>query len=119
MESSIYSLLHPNCYHQIIYSNSNQKIYYLPPYEYEIWHYKKENVNLIQRAICEFNWKKAFDNKDIDYKLSILNNTVNNVLSKFILHETIACDHRNPPWFHNEIENLIKKKNIFLQIVLY
>ena len=46
-------------------------------------------------------------------KVSILNNTINNVLSIFIPHETITCDHKKPPWFNKNIINLIKNKKIF------
>ena len=45
--------------------------------------------------------------------MSILNNTINNVLSNFIPHETITCDDKKPPWFNKNIMNLIKNKNIF------
>ena len=45
--------------------------------------------------------------------MSILNNTINNVLSNFIPHETITCDYKKPPWFNKSIINLIKNKNIF------
>ena len=31
----------------------------------------------------------------------------------FILHETITCDDKKPPWFNKNIINLIKNKNIF------
>ena len=45
--------------------------------------------------------------------MSILNSTINNILSNFIPHETITCDDKNPPWFNKNIINLIKNKNIF------
>ena len=46
--------------------------------------------------------------------MSILNNTINNVLSNFIPHETITCEEKKPPWFNkNIIINLVKNKNIF------
>ena len=45
--------------------------------------------------------------------MSIINNTINNVLLNFILHETITCDDKKPPWFNKNIINLIKNKNIF------
>ena len=45
--------------------------------------------------------------------MSIFNNTINNVLSNFIPHETITCDDEKPPWFNKNIINLIKDKNIF------
>ena len=45
--------------------------------------------------------------------MSILDNTINNVLSNFIPHETITCDDKKPPWCNKNIINLIKNKNIF------
>ena len=45
--------------------------------------------------------------------MSILNSTINNILSNFIPHETITCDDKKPPWFNKNIINLIKNKNIF------
>ena len=71
------------------------------------------NIDLIQQAIREFNRKRAFHKNNINEKVSILNNTINNVLSNFIPHETITCDDRKLPWFNKNIINLIKSKNIF------
>ena len=113
MESGVYSSLHSNCHHQIIYARFSLKIFYPSTYEPEIWHYKKANIDLIQQAIPEFNWERAFHRKNINEKVSILNNTINNALSNFIPHETITCDDKKPPWFNTNIINLIKNKNIF------
>ena len=68
---------------------------------------------MIQHTIREFNWERAFHRKDSNEKVSILNNTINNVLSNFIPHETITCNDKKPPWFNKNIINLIKNKNIF------
>ena len=97
MESGVHSSLHPNCYHQIIYARFNLKIYYPSHYERDIWHYKKANSDLIQQVIGEFNCERAFHRKNINDKVSILNNTINNVLSNFIPQETITCDDKKPP----------------------
>lgn len=57
-------------------------MYYPLPYERKIYHYKKTNIDLIQliqliqQAICEFNWKRAFHRKYIKEKVSILKNTI-------------------------------------------
>ena len=72
MESGVHSSLHLNCDHRIIYARFNLKIYYPPSYEREIWH-KKANVDLIQRAIREFNWERAIYRNTIKEKVSILN----------------------------------------------
>ena len=105
MESGVHSSLQSNCYHQIIYARFNLKIYFTTPspHEREIWHYKKANIDLIQQAIREFSWERAFHRKNINEKVSILNNTINNVLSNFIPHETITCDDKKPPRFNKNI----------------
>ena len=54
MESGVHSSLHENCHHQIIYAKFNLKIYYPPPYEREIWHYQKANIENIRKAIPQF-----------------------------------------------------------------
>ena len=46
--------------------------------------------------------------------VSIFNQTVSNILCKFIPHETVLFDDRYPPWMNKEIKKLIhEKKNIF------
>ena len=100
MESGVQPSLHLNCHHQITYARFNLKIYHPPPYEREIWHYKNANIDLIQQVLCDFNWERAFHRKNINEEVSILNNTINNVLSNFVPHETITCDDKKPPGFN-------------------
>ena len=51
MSSAIHSSLHQNCHHQIVFAKFNLKVDYLPPYEREIWHFKKANTDHIKRTI--------------------------------------------------------------------
>ena len=67
MESGVHSSLHSNCHHQITYARFNLKIFYPSPYEREIWHYQNANIDLIQQAIRDFNWERAFHRKNINY----------------------------------------------------
>ena len=46
-ESGVHPSLHPNCHHQVIYTKFNLKVYYPPPYEREVWHYKEADTDLI------------------------------------------------------------------------
>ena len=85
MESGVHLWLHQSCHYKIIYVNFKLRVYYPIPYEHGVWHYKKANVDLIQRAMYEFNWGRTFDNKNINEKASILNNTINNVLSNLVM----------------------------------
>ena len=55
MESGVHSSLDQNCHHQIIYAETNFKVFHPPPYEREIRHYQRANVDQIQRAIEHFS----------------------------------------------------------------
>ena len=114
IESGVHPSLHSNCHHQIVFAKFNLDIVYPPPYEREIWHYQKANIDLIKRAINSFDWEKAFSNIDIDKMVSIFNQTIINILCNFIPHETVLFDDRDPPWMNKEIKKLIhEKKSIF------
>ena len=55
MESGVHSSLHPICHHQTTYAKFNLNIYYPPPYEREMWHYEKANIDPMRRSIYEFS----------------------------------------------------------------
>ena len=97
MESGVHSSLHENCHHQITYAKFNLKIYYLLPYEREVWHYQKANVENIRKAISEFPWERRFANSDVNEKVYLFNKTIKNIVSNYIPHETIICNDRDPP----------------------
>ena len=67
MELGVHVSLHANCHHQIIHAKFNLKIYCPPPYKRVIWHYQDANADDIRKAaICSFNWKRVFTNKDVN-----------------------------------------------------
>ena len=66
MDSGVHSSLHVNCHHQIIFAKFNLQIYYPPPYERVVSHYKYANTDHIRKAICGFNWERYFANKDMN-----------------------------------------------------
>ena len=51
IESGIHPSLNSNCHHQIIYGKFNLKIFYPPPYERHIWHYKHTNTDMNFKSI--------------------------------------------------------------------
>ena len=112
MESGVHSSLHPNCHHQIVFAKINLKIYYPPPYEREIWHYEKENADLIRRLINQFPWDIRFAHIDMNQKVYLFNQTIKSILCNFIPHETVTCDDCDPPWITSKTKWLIQKKNI-------
>ena len=114
IESGVHPSLHTNCHNQIIFAKFNLNIVYPPPYEREIWHYQKANIDLIKRAINSFDWEKAFSNIDVDKMVSIFNQIIINILCNFIPHEMVLFDDRDRSWRNKQIKKLIhEKKNIF------
>ena len=111
MTSGIHSSLHQNCHHQIIFAKFNLKVHYPPPYEREVWHFKKANTDHTKMAINGFPWERSFANLDINDKVHLFNKTIRNILSNFIPHETITFDDRDPPWINNRVKHLINEKN--------
>ena len=86
-------------------------MYYPPPYERKIWYFQKADINLIRRAMNEFNWERAFFSHDINKMVSVCNTTIKNIMAKFTPHATIICDCRDPPWINNRINKLIYERN--------
>ena len=53
------------------------------------------NKCAIQRAISAFNWDMAFQNKDIDDKIKILNETLLNIFNYFIPNKILNLIIKN------------------------
>ena len=100
----MHSFLHVNCHHQTIFAKFNLQIYYPPPYERVVWHYKHANMDNIRKAICGFNWERSFANKDVNEMVNIFNETISNVLNNYIPHEAIICNDQDPPWINNKVK---------------
>ena len=77
------------------------KVVFPPPYEREVWHFKKANIdhrNIDHRkAINDFEWEKSFQNTNVNYMAHLFNRTIKNILRNLIPHETITCENRDPP----------------------
>ena len=56
----IHSSLHQNCHHQIILAKFNLKVQYPPPYEREVWHFKKANTDHIKEGHQWISLGKVF-----------------------------------------------------------
>ena len=112
VESGVHSSLHSNCHHHYItFAKFNLKIHYPPPYEWEMWQYQKANVDQIRQAISEFPWDNRFANISVNQQVQLFTQTIENIISNYIPHETITCDDRNPPWIDEKIKKLVFHKN--------
>ena len=110
VEWGVHPSLHPKCHHQIVFAKFNLMISYPPPSSREVRHYREENTDLIRSVISNFNWEKAFYNTNVTKKLSAFNETLLNVLSNYIPHETLTCDDKDPPWFNSRTKSLLQDK---------
>ena len=95
----------------MVFAKFNLMISYRPPYSREVCHYREANNDLIRRAISNFNWEKAFYNRNVTKTVSIFNETILNVLSNYISHETWTSDYKDPPWFNSRIKSFLQDKN--------
>ena len=59
IESGVHPSLHQHCHHQIIYAKFNLQIFYPPPYCRKIWYYQDGNIDMIRKAISQFNWDNS------------------------------------------------------------
>ena len=105
MSPGIHSSLHQNCHYQIIFAKFSLKVHYPPPYECEVWHFKKANT------INGFPWERSFTSLDINDKVYLFNKTIRNILLNFIPHGTITVDDRDLSWTNSQVKHLINEKN--------
>ena len=105
IESGVYPSLHPNCHHHIVDAKFSWLINFPPPYSREVWYYKDANTELTKGEIEKFDLKRAFLNNSVNEKIVIFCNTVLNIVSNIIPHETIVCDDKNTIWFNNKIKH--------------
>ena len=117
-EPGVHPSLHPSSHHQIIFAKLNQEIHHPPSYFRDIWHCQDANTDLIRRAIDMFDWNRVFTNADVNEKVFILNKTIWNILSHFILHEALTVDGEDPPCFKKKKKKIsCKRKTMFIEAI--
>ena len=51
--------------------------------------------------------------------VSLFNRTIKSIIRNYISHEIIVCDDKDPPWFNNNIKQLLQeKKNTYKNYIL-
>ena len=86
-------------------------MHYPPPYEREVWHYQKANVDQIREVISEFPWDNRFASISVNEQVQLFTQAIQNIISNYIPHETITWDDRNPPWMDEKIKKLVLHEN--------
>ena len=111
VDCGVHPSLHTNCHHQIVFAEINLKVFFPPPYERQIWHYKRADIFSIHAAINNFDWEMAFSNLDVENQVELFNTIILNIMSNFIPNESITINDKDPPWMCTSIKNLISLKN--------
>ena len=84
LDSGVHSSLNPDSHHQLVFAKFNLKVYYPPPNESRVWHYKCANTAQIKNTLASFNWEQALSNSSYRQEDFCFNETINNVLSNYI-----------------------------------
>ena len=88
----------PKCHHQKTYCKLNLNVKYPLPYQQLFWDYNRANMESIKRSIDLANWQTVFHNKKVYKQVSIFNETLMNIFSKFIPSNYIIFDDKDAPW---------------------
>ena len=97
MDSGVHPSLHSKCHHQVIYAKLNLQIEYPPPYIRKVWDYGKAQVNLINKAIENFDWNELFSGKNIHNQIKLFNTTILNIFRNFVPNKLFCAMIRSPP----------------------
>ena len=92
VDSGVHPTIHGNCHHQILFS----KFSLMLEYEQLIWDYRKANIDSIQKALEQINWRFLFSNKSVHQQVKILNSTLMNVFSNFIPNKLVTFNSKDP-----------------------
>ena len=111
-ESGVRPSLDPVVRHQMTYCKLNFKIPPPPKYDRKVWHFKKAQSELIKRAISEFHWEQELKKlTDPSQQVELLNNSILNIMSNFILNEIKRFRPSEPALFSDSIRQRLKKQN--------
>ena len=76
--------LYRTCHHNLIFGKISSNIPLHPPFYRDIWDYKRANVEMIQKAITDYNWKRAFSNSSVNENVRFFGETLKNIFSNYI-----------------------------------
>ena len=80
-----------------------------PPCYREIWDYKNADAEGIQKAISNFDWSKAFRNKNPNKNCKLLTDTLMNIFRNYIPHKNKKFDYKTREWMNSLIISVLKK----------
>ena len=111
IDSGVRSSLDKTCKHQITFYKFSIKSPRIPPSKRLVWHYDKANRDLINRAIIDFKWDFHLNKiPNPNCQVKFLNQTILNIITKFVPSSTIHTNIHQPKWITRDIKNLLGKQ---------
>ena len=110
LDSGVRDSLDSTVKHKIIFTKINFKIPPPPNFTRKIWHFNRAREASIKKAIRDFPWVANLSNFNPNRQVSILNQTILNIMSNFVPNEVKTFRPREPEWMNNNIKNLLRKK---------
>ena len=99
--------LYKTCNHNLIVG----KINFIIPFYRDIWDYKRAKVEMIQKGIANFNWKRAFSSSSVNENVWLFGDTLKDIFSNYIPNRKIKIDYRKPKWITPKIFAALKKRS--------
>ena len=61
-------------------------------------------LSSIQKTLNIIDWNKFFSNVNVEKQVNILNDTLFNIFSNFVISKVITVDKKDPPWRNEKIK---------------
>ena len=103
--------LFEKCHHNTIFGKVSIRIPLLPSYVRQVLDYSSANAKNIQKAVRNFDCKKAFGNLSVDRKVDLLNETLLNIFRNYIPNKKIKFNYCQPPWMNDNIKRCLKERS--------
>ena len=111
LDSGILPSLHPRCHHQMIFCKINFKIPLAPSYKRKIWDFSRADTVLIRRAVGMVDWDGYFEGLDVDGRVSLLTDTIINIISNFVPNKIITVRNKDAMWMTTEVKRALREKS--------
>ena len=103
ISNEIHPSLHPNCHHQVNFTQLSIKCPSPPPFKRRVWHYSRANTDAIKNSLIEYDWDRSLSNLDHspDEQVEHLDEVIMNVATNFIPFDDKIFKPKDPPWITN------------------
>lgn len=75
----------------------------------QIWRYNDGDFDAMRECIQTTNWDNIF-NGDVDAVSINITCFISSLCTRFIPHKTITVRQSQPPWFHNDLRKIIRRR---------